>query len=49
MIICRLLHAAPDQAIDEDLPEVQQELVSGLSELYQGSQETVSKRGKKRV
>ncbi|MEQ2315101.1 hypothetical protein AMECASPLE_018767 [Ameca splendens] len=44
----RLLHAVPDQGTDEDLSEAQQDLVSGLSELYQGSQESVSKRGKKR-
>ncbi|KAM4734842.1 treslin isoform 2-T2 [Anableps anableps] len=44
----RLLHAVPDQDTDEDLSEAQQDLVSSLSELYQVSQESVSKRGKKR-
>ncbi|XP_012717946.2 treslin [Fundulus heteroclitus] len=44
----RLLHAVPDQSTDEDLSDTHQDLVSGLSELYQGSQESVSKRSKKR-
>ncbi|XP_043981212.1 treslin isoform X2 [Gambusia affinis] len=41
----RLLHAVPDEGSAEDLFEAQQDLVSGLSELYQ---ESVSKKGKKR-
>ncbi|XP_015242005.1 PREDICTED: treslin isoform X2 [Cyprinodon variegatus] len=44
----RLLHAAPDQHADDDPSEAHQDLVSALSELYQGSQETFSKRAKKR-
>uniref|UniRef100_A0A3B5KL81 Uncharacterized protein n=1 Tax=Xiphophorus couchianus TaxID=32473 RepID=A0A3B5KL81_9TELE len=41
----RLLHAVPDEGSTDNLFEAQQDLVSGLSELYQ---ESVSKRGKKR-
>ncbi|XP_008408979.1 treslin isoform X2 [Poecilia reticulata] len=41
----RLLHVVPEEGSAEDLFEAQQNLVSGLSELYQ---ESVSKKGKKR-
>ncbi|XP_023198921.1 treslin isoform X2 [Xiphophorus maculatus] len=41
----RLLHAVPDEGSTDNLFEAQQDLVSGLSELYQ---ESVSKKGKKR-
>ncbi|XP_072242442.1 treslin [Leuresthes tenuis] len=44
----RLLHAVPEQREEEELSVVQQELISGLSELYKTSQDTVNKRGKKR-
>ncbi|KAM4572952.1 treslin [Odontesthes bonariensis] len=44
----RLLHAVPEQREEDELPVVQQELISGLSELYKTSQDSVNKRGKKR-
>ena len=48
----RLLHAAPDEAeLDqgEELSGPQQELFSGLSELYQTSTSEGNPKGKKRV
>ncbi|XP_013888143.1 treslin isoform X2 [Austrofundulus limnaeus] len=44
----RLLHAVPEQESDEEFSAPQQELVCGLSELYQESQDSALKRGKKR-
>ncbi|XP_039989565.1 treslin [Xiphias gladius] len=44
----RLLHAVPEQKEEEELSVLQQELISGLAELYQTSQATDNKRGKKR-
>uniref|UniRef100_A0A3Q2ZXU5 TOPBP1 interacting checkpoint and replication regulator n=1 Tax=Kryptolebias marmoratus TaxID=37003 RepID=A0A3Q2ZXU5_KRYMA len=44
----KLLHAVPEQEADEEFSAPQQELICGLSELYQGSQDSVKKRGKKR-
>ncbi|XP_018541184.2 LOW QUALITY PROTEIN: treslin [Lates calcarifer] len=44
----RLLHAVPEQKEEEELSVLQQELISGLAELYQTSQGTDNKRGKKR-
>ncbi|XP_060932902.1 treslin [Limanda limanda] len=44
----RLLHAVPEQREEEELSVLQQELISGLSDLYQTSQGTDNKRGKKR-
>ncbi|KAM7002219.1 treslin [Tautogolabrus adspersus] len=43
----RLLHAVPEQK-EEESSVLQQELVSGLAELYQTSRGTGDKRGKKR-
>lgn len=44
----RLLHAVPEQEeVDESLA-LQQELISGLAQLYQTSQGTGNKRGKRR-
>uniref|UniRef100_A0A3Q4HDQ1 Treslin-like n=1 Tax=Neolamprologus brichardi TaxID=32507 RepID=A0A3Q4HDQ1_NEOBR len=42
----RLLHAVPEEREDENLPALQQELLSGLAEIYQSSQDS-EKRGKK--
>nr|XP_019934839.1 PREDICTED: treslin [Paralichthys olivaceus] len=44
----RLLHAVPEQREEEELSVLQQELISGLAELYQTSKGTDNKRGKKR-
>ncbi|XP_029379744.1 treslin isoform X2 [Echeneis naucrates] len=44
----KLLHAVPEQKEDEQESLLQQELISSLAELYQTSQGTGSKRGKKR-
>ncbi|KAF7223962.1 treslin isoform X2 [Nothobranchius furzeri] len=44
----RLLHAVPELDVDVEPFVPQQELVSGLSDLYQGSQDSVNKRGNKR-
>uniref|UniRef100_UPI0037E73641 treslin n=1 Tax=Semicossyphus pulcher TaxID=241346 RepID=UPI0037E73641 len=44
----RLLHAVPEQREEEESSVLQQELVSGLAELYQTSRGTDNKRGKKR-
>uniref|UniRef100_A0A3B4T330 TOPBP1 interacting checkpoint and replication regulator n=1 Tax=Seriola dumerili TaxID=41447 RepID=A0A3B4T330_SERDU len=44
----RLLHAVPEQREEESSAVLQQELISGLAELYQTSQGTNNKRGKKR-
>ncbi|CAB1446695.1 unnamed protein product [Pleuronectes platessa] len=44
----RLLHAVPEQIEEEELSVLQQELISGLAELYHTSQGTDNKRGKKR-
>ncbi|XP_071348126.1 treslin isoform X2 [Trachinotus anak] len=44
----RLLHAVPEQSEEEESSVLQQELISGLAELYQASQGTDNKRGKKR-
>ncbi|XP_029909145.1 treslin [Myripristis murdjan] len=44
----RLLHAVPEQTEEEELCLLQQELVSGLAELYQTSQGLNNKRGTKR-
>ncbi|CAN9498866.1 unnamed protein product [Ophioblennius macclurei] len=43
----RLLHAVPEQS-EEELFVQQQELIGGLAELYQTSQNSKNKRGKKR-
>ena len=48
-LFCRLLHAVPEQREEEELSVLQQELISGLAELYQTSQGTDNKRGKKRM
>ncbi|XP_047453301.1 treslin isoform X2 [Mugil cephalus] len=44
----RLLQAVPEQREEEELSVLQQELISGLAELYQTSQDSDKKRGKKR-
>lgn len=44
----RLLHAVQEQAGEEELSVLQQELISGLAELYQTSQGADDKRAKKR-
>ncbi|AWP08000.1 putative treslin [Scophthalmus maximus] len=44
----RLLHAVPEQREEEEMSALQQELISGLAELYQTSKGTDNKRGKKR-
>ncbi|XP_078112732.1 treslin isoform X1 [Sander vitreus] len=44
----RLLHAVPEQREEEELSVLQQELISGLAELYQTSRGADAKRGKKR-
>ncbi|XP_035521760.1 treslin [Morone saxatilis] len=44
----RLLHAVPEQKEEEEFSVLQQELISGLAELYQTSQGAHDKRGKKR-
>ncbi|XP_040895306.1 treslin isoform X2 [Toxotes jaculatrix] len=44
----RLLHAVPEQREEEEVSVLQQEMISGLAELYQTSQGTDNKRGKKR-
>ncbi|KAF7657949.1 hypothetical protein LDENG_00020020 [Lucifuga dentata] len=44
----RLLHAVPEQREEEQLSGLQQELISGLAELYQISQGVKDKSGKKR-
>uniref|UniRef100_A0A3Q3NCT1 TopBP1-interacting, checkpoint, and replication regulator n=1 Tax=Mastacembelus armatus TaxID=205130 RepID=A0A3Q3NCT1_9TELE len=44
----KLLHAVQETREEEDLSDLQQELISGLGELYQTSQGTNNKRGKKR-
>lgn len=48
----RLLHAAPGKGDDDDEEEsstVEQELINCLAEVYQTSQGTENKRGKKRM
>ncbi|XP_005460037.1 treslin isoform X1 [Oreochromis niloticus] len=42
----RLLHAVPEEREEENLPALQQELLSGLAEIYQSSQDS-EKRGRK--
>ncbi|XP_034542262.1 treslin isoform X1 [Notolabrus celidotus] len=44
----RLLHAVPEQKEEEESAVLQQELLSGLAELYQASRGNDVKRGKKR-
>ncbi|XP_073328354.1 treslin [Pagrus major] len=44
----RLLHAVPEQKEEEESSVLQQELISGLAELYQTSRGANDKRGKKR-
>ncbi|XP_028305861.1 treslin isoform X2 [Gouania willdenowi] len=44
----RLLHAVPEQNEQEDTSVVQQELITGLSELYQTHQQSGNKRSNKR-
>ncbi|XP_030281197.1 treslin [Sparus aurata] len=44
----RLLHAVPEQKEEEESSVLQQELISGLGELYQTSRGANDKRGKKR-
>ncbi|CAJ1055984.1 LOW QUALITY PROTEIN: treslin [Xyrichtys novacula] len=44
----RLLHAVPEQKEEEESSLLQQELITGLAELYQTSRGTDDKRGKKR-
>ncbi|XP_058502073.1 treslin isoform X1 [Solea solea] len=45
----RLLHAVPEQSDEEEeISALQQELITGLAELYQTSQGSNNKRGKKR-
>ncbi|XP_069019576.1 treslin [Embiotoca jacksoni] len=44
----RLLHAAPEQNEEEEFSVLQQELIAGLTELYQTSQNSDNKMGKKR-
>uniref|UniRef100_A0A8C7XEL2 Treslin n=1 Tax=Oryzias sinensis TaxID=183150 RepID=A0A8C7XEL2_9TELE len=44
----RLLSAVPEQSEEEEACLLQQELIGGLSELYQASQDHVNKRGRKR-
>nr|XP_046249890.1 treslin [Scatophagus argus] len=44
----RLLHAVPEQRDEDEMSELQQELISGLADLYQTSQGANDKRGKKR-
>lgn len=43
----RLLHAVPDEEPDESSSS-QQELICGLSQLYQASQGSAHKKGRKR-
>ncbi|KAK2842631.1 hypothetical protein Q5P01_012831 [Channa striata] len=44
----KLLHAVPENKEEEELSVLQQELISGLAELYQTSQGSDNKRSKKR-
>ncbi|KAG7221120.1 hypothetical protein INR49_017561 [Caranx melampygus] len=44
----RLLHAVPEHKEEDETSALQQELISGLADLYQTSQDTDNKRGKKR-
>ncbi|XP_070686769.1 treslin [Pempheris klunzingeri] len=44
----RLLHAAPEQREEEEFSVLQQELITGLAELYQTSRGADNKRSKKR-
>ncbi|XP_029290437.1 LOW QUALITY PROTEIN: treslin [Cottoperca gobio] len=44
----RLLHAVPEQREEDELCVLQQELISGLADLYQTSRGTEAKRGRKR-
>ncbi|XP_032378499.1 treslin isoform X1 [Etheostoma spectabile] len=44
----RLLHAVPEQREEEESSVLQQELISGLAELYQTSRGANGKKGKKR-
>ncbi|KAF3706215.1 Treslin TopBP1-interacting checkpoint and replication regulator [Channa argus] len=44
----KLLHAVPEKKEEEELSVLQQELISGLAELYQTSQGADNKRGRKR-
>ncbi|KAI3371069.1 hypothetical protein L3Q82_023703, partial [Scortum barcoo] len=44
----RLLHAVPEQKEEEELSVLQQEMISGLTELYQTSRGADDKRSKKR-
>lgn len=47
-LLNRLLDAVPEQIEEEEMSVLQQELISGLAELYQTSRGADTKRGKKR-
>lgn len=48
MLLNRLLHAVTEQKEEEESSVLQQELISGLAELYQTSRGADAKKGKKR-
>lgn len=47
-VVVRLLHAVPEQREEEEPSVLQQELISGLADVYQTSRGPDDKRAKKR-